>query len=540
MAGEILVSADTFYDTLPFFLVDMAALADRCRAEKATVLHNVERYVNDPAMATSLEKSGFFHFKQLVQPALITAARGEVNRELGLGNADTFKGKTFPKHPALLDVFNKSAVPLLLEQLLADARPVQGATQIALRFPGDNCIPGTMTTNSQHYQSVRRGWHIDGLPNKFLPGVTDHFGEIHNFDVLVGVLLSSTQMQNSGELVVYPGSHQELADYFKQGDTLQRCYKNGNSELPTGARHDSVIKQQPFHCIGDAGDVFICNYMTAHWVAPNTSPDIRYALYFRITSNHHRAGARQGGRHNPQSMLAPWTHWRGLPRLQHEQQQGGNKFVAPQADYDNVGMSVPGVPPKCQRSTCSFRKHSSQPHAFCCFACKDYGVHGPACEKQPSAAEAGGTGGEGGGSGDKGGLLLQKRSEEDEEQKDVALAKAASLRELTSSARQREKEEQDLARAIRASTLEARGQGQGQQGQGQVPPQGANEGQRQPEQELHTREEHYLSVDNFKLFQTPSGLYDATKEKACTICTLVNPLHARKCAACESPFGVIR
>ncbi len=36
------------------------------------------------------------------------------------------------------------------------------------------------------------------------------------------------------------------------------------------------------HCIGKAGDAFICNYMTAHFVAPNTSPHIRYACYFRI------------------------------------------------------------------------------------------------------------------------------------------------------------------------------------------------------------------------------------------------------------------
>ena len=36
------------------------------------------------------------------------------------------------------------------------------------------------------------------------------------------------------------------------------------------------------HCIGKAGDAFICNYMTAHFVAPNTCPNIRYACYFRI------------------------------------------------------------------------------------------------------------------------------------------------------------------------------------------------------------------------------------------------------------------
>ena len=41
-----------------------------------------------------------------------------------------------------------------------------------------------------HFAGVRRAWHIDGCAGDFIPGVTDHYGEIHNFNVLVGVLLS--------------------------------------------------------------------------------------------------------------------------------------------------------------------------------------------------------------------------------------------------------------------------------------------------------------------------------------------------------------
>ena len=36
----------------------------------------------------------------------------------------------------------------------------------------------------------RASWHIDGCPGDFIKGVTDHYGHIHNFDVLVGVLLN--------------------------------------------------------------------------------------------------------------------------------------------------------------------------------------------------------------------------------------------------------------------------------------------------------------------------------------------------------------
>ena len=46
---------------------------------------------------------------------------------------------------------------------------------------------------------------------------------------------------------------------------------------------DKLFKKNSHNCIGKAGDVFLANYMTAHFIAPNTSPYIRYAVYFRIT-----------------------------------------------------------------------------------------------------------------------------------------------------------------------------------------------------------------------------------------------------------------
>ena len=29
-----------------------------------------------------------------------------------------------------------------------------------------------------HFDDTRKYWHIDGLPSKFIPGVTDHFGKV--------------------------------------------------------------------------------------------------------------------------------------------------------------------------------------------------------------------------------------------------------------------------------------------------------------------------------------------------------------------------
>ena len=55
------------------------------------------------------------------------------------------------------------------------------------------------------------------------------------------------------------------------------------------------------------GDVFLANYMTAHFIAPNDSPDIRYALYFRVTGTALNGKSVNG--HCPDSMLKPWLHW---------------------------------------------------------------------------------------------------------------------------------------------------------------------------------------------------------------------------------------
>ena len=46
---------------------------------------------------------------------------------------------------------------------------------------------------------------IDGAPSDFIPGITDHYGKMHNFDALVGVLLSDVPKPMSGELCTYPG-----------------------------------------------------------------------------------------------------------------------------------------------------------------------------------------------------------------------------------------------------------------------------------------------------------------------------------------------
>ncbi len=43
----------------------------------------------------------------------------------------------------------------------------------------------------------------------------------------------------------------------------------------------------PIQIQAKAGDVVLCHYQLAHTIAPNVSPNIRYAIYFRLHSLNH-------------------------------------------------------------------------------------------------------------------------------------------------------------------------------------------------------------------------------------------------------------
>ena len=51
--------------------------------------------------------------------------------------------------------------------------------------------------------------------------------------------------------------------------------------------------------------------MAAHFIAPNTSPFIRYAVYFRVKGPRFLAGKHKNGT-RPESMLDPWCDWQSL------------------------------------------------------------------------------------------------------------------------------------------------------------------------------------------------------------------------------------
>ena len=173
--------------------------------------------------------------------------------------------------------------------------------QIAFVYPGDYCTPGTARlVNHAKYSYLRRGWHIDGTASNFTPGVSDHFGEIQNFDVLIGVLLSDVTEEMSGEVALYPGSHTALSKWFASSENLRAVRDSGGARLP---RNMTENFRQEVHGLGKRGDVFILNYMTAHFVTPNTNSDVRQAVYFRLSGTSFQPG-------DMSPLMDPWMNWK--------------------------------------------------------------------------------------------------------------------------------------------------------------------------------------------------------------------------------------
>ena len=252
---------------------DMQEYLEELLAQRATVLAAAQQLQNDALAACTLERKaqlkhdGFLKFQGGIPRPIVLDAMREINREIGLSSTttDSFKAKTFANHPAIKNLINQSMAPHICAELLGGSpdfyRNQIGSGQLALRFPGDMCDPGKATCSQSRFNGVSKGWHIDGCASDFIPGTTDHYGEIHNFSVLLGCLLSDVPEEMSGEVCMFPGSHTALAAYLKEGTNMKELTKQGNKRLPHDKTND-LFTRPIMHGTGKAGDLFIANYMT--------------------------------------------------------------------------------------------------------------------------------------------------------------------------------------------------------------------------------------------------------------------------------------
>ncbi len=234
---------------------------------------------------------GFVQISGVVPRVMVDAALRAINHSVGEGmepaQMTKFRAQTYCPEvtgtPAITGLLNDTPLFSMCESLIGEGTLKRaGGGQIALRFPGLQDPPR------------KPGGHLDGMYSP-TNGVKE--GTIGNFTALVGVLLSDLPDENAGNFTVWPGTHPHLhlfEKYFQE---------HGPESLLNGM--PKVELPQPRQITGRAGDAVICHYQLMHGIAPNVSPHIRYATFFRLKHRDHDT-------HPMEVMTDIWLDWEGL------------------------------------------------------------------------------------------------------------------------------------------------------------------------------------------------------------------------------------
>eukprot|EP00048_Salpingoeca_helianthica_P006554 m.100024 g.100024 ORF g.100024 m.100024 type:complete len:620 (+) comp14047_c0_seq8:66-1925(+) len=253
-----------------------------------------------PATRKAIYEEGFTIIPSVVPAKQRDDALRIINKALAEGMSKEAAEKVkngvqfehLQSHAAITSLINQTPAKKLICDLIGDFEGVYGG-QVALRFPGHSCLDADGRCPTPYWQH-HRNWHIDGLPGHLpshLPGT------IHNFSALVGVVLQDVPEEHCGNLIVYPGSHWLLQDHFRAGG-LPAVEEKGDPGLPRSLPFAESVQVR-----ARAGDLVIAHYQLAHAIAPNSSPNIRYVIYFRV-----RPASCPRGYHR-EAMTNIWIDW---------------------------------------------------------------------------------------------------------------------------------------------------------------------------------------------------------------------------------------
>ena len=233
-----------------------------------------------------LIENGFVIIPQAVPQLMTDRALRAINKSLGEGidpaQLPKMRAQSYCPElgddPVVVDLFQKTPLQDLTESLLGEGNAQSNHAQIALRFPIAQDPPRAP------------GWHIDGIPTA-TNGVAP--GALASFTMLVSVLLSDVPHENMGNFTVWPGSHRVLETY---------CREHGADSILT---ERPKLEMAPQQIIGRKGDAVICHFQLGHGIAPNVSPHIRYALFFRMKHPQHES-------RKAETLSNLWLEWPGI------------------------------------------------------------------------------------------------------------------------------------------------------------------------------------------------------------------------------------
>ena len=215
-------------------------------------------------------EQGYVVVPGVIPRPLIDDALRAINTSLGEGirreELDSQRARTFCPELAgasvITDLLFESPAFALAESMLGagNVRRPKGA-QIALRFPGPRHVPFTPV-------------HIDGFSvanNGVEPGT------VLRFSLLAQMPLSDVTGPESGNFTVWPGTHRLYEAYFREHGPMSLAKGMPPVDLP-----------EPVQLTVNAGDLVLAHYQVGHGFTPNQSPNIRYAVFFRLFHTSHR------------------------------------------------------------------------------------------------------------------------------------------------------------------------------------------------------------------------------------------------------------
>jgi Phytanoyl-CoA dioxygenase (PhyH) len=246
------------------------------------------------AQKREFHANGFVKLPGVVPRDRVRAALHAINSSLGSNGIDpadphlgaqSFCPELRTAAP-IVDLLNATPLRSIAESTIAPGmvRPVSSA-QLALRFP-----------RSGEPRPPRP--HIDGMhspTNGVPPGVIQHF------TALVGVYLNDVEETYAGNFTVWPGTHHTYEDYFRT---------HGPQSLLDGM--PPVELPEPEQVQVRAGDAVLAHYQLGHSNAENHSPNVRYAIYFRLSHHDH-------DRERWDTMTDIWGEWDGMREIVREQ-----------------------------------------------------------------------------------------------------------------------------------------------------------------------------------------------------------------------------
>lgn len=245
---------------------------------------------------THAQKQAFFEQGYVTLPGIVpreladTALR-HINASLGSEGIHpdqlvTFRSQSYTPEltnsAAITDLLNASPLWSVAESAIGvgQIRPVN-AGQIALRFP-------TLGAAREPHP------HLDGM---YTPHNGVKEGMIQNFTALIGVFLSDVPHDYMGNFTVWPGTHRLYEQYFREHTPQSLLQGMPAVALPQATQ----VKVR-------AGDAALCHYQLAHGIAGNSSPFIRYAIFFRLTHIDHDAL-------HWECMTDIWREWAGMQEV---------------------------------------------------------------------------------------------------------------------------------------------------------------------------------------------------------------------------------